>query len=141
MNQTLSQSVPPSVITTINGFTKVYIGTLVERALEVQQQCATSQRSLPSPSPEGHTIRGNVRLGQDDYLNGNHIGNNSHGTLPRTPELPEYLGPLLPDHLRESQRRYRRDGEGGGAGLAGLSLELGLPGTGTARLQGRRLFR
>lgn len=51
------------------------------------------------------------------------------------------LGPLLPDHLREALRRYKRDGEGGGAGLAGVSLGLGVPGAGAARLGGKRLFR
>lgn len=51
------------------------------------------------------------------------------------------LGPLLPDHFREALRRYKRDGEGGGAGLAGISVGLGVPGTGAARLGGRRLFK
>ena len=51
------------------------------------------------------------------------------------------LGPLLPDHFREALRRYKRDGEGGGAGLAGVSVGLGIPGTGAARLGGRGLFK
>jgi transcription initiation factor TFIID subunit 11 len=34
----------------------------------------------------------------------------------------EMRGPLLPDHLREAVRRYRKDSEGGGAGFRGLSL-------------------
>ncbi len=51
------------------------------------------------------------------------------------------LGPLLPDHFREALRRYKRDGEGGGTGLTGVSVGLGLPGSGSARLGGRRLFR
>lgn len=57
------------------------------------------------------------------------------------PDKPKYVGPLLPDHLREAFRRYRRDGEGGGAGVGGWSVGLGIPGTAAARLQGRRLFR
>ena len=52
----------------------------------------------------------------------------------------EALGPLLPDHLREAFRLYKRDGEAGGTGLEGLSLPLGVKGAGTARLGGRRLF-
>lgn len=51
------------------------------------------------------------------------------------------LGPLLPDHFREALRRYKRDGEGGGTGMAGVSVGLGVVGTGSARLGGRRLFR
>lgn len=35
-NQTLSQSVPASIVTTINGYTKLFIGELVERARDVQ---------------------------------------------------------------------------------------------------------
>lgn len=51
------------------------------------------------------------------------------------------LGPLLPDHLREALRRHKRDGEGGGTGLQGVSTGLGVPGSGSARLGGRRIFR
>ena len=51
------------------------------------------------------------------------------------------LGPLLPDHFREALRRHKRDGEGGGTGLQGVSTGLGLPGSGSAKLGGRRLFR
>ena len=51
------------------------------------------------------------------------------------------LGPILPDHVREAFRRFRRDGEGGGAGVEGRSVGLGLTGAGSARLRGRRLFK
>ena len=37
-NQTLSQSVPPSVITTINGYTKLFIGDLIDRARGIQTE-------------------------------------------------------------------------------------------------------
>jgi transcription initiation factor TFIID subunit 11 len=57
------------------------------------------------------------------------------------PKPQKHLGPLQPAHLREAFRRYRRDGEGGGAGVEGFSVGLGLPGTGAARIGGRRLFR
>jgi transcription initiation factor TFIID subunit 11 len=40
VNQTLSQSVPPNVITTISGYTKVFVGELVERARTVQEEWA-----------------------------------------------------------------------------------------------------
>ena len=56
-------------------------------------------------------------------------------------EVPKILGPLLPDHFREALRRYKRDGEGGGTGLAGISVGLGTPGIGSARLGGKRLFK
>ncbi|MCJ1290673.1 hypothetical protein MMC34_002215 [Xylographa carneopallida] len=124
-NQTLSQSVPPSVITTINGFTKVFIGTIIERAREVQKQYAEAESSLPSPSRSNQEpVAGLIRLDADV----------------KSPKAEE-LGPLLPDHLREALRRYKKDGEGGGAGVEGTSLGLGLSGAGSMRLGGRRLFR
>ncbi len=48
-------------------------------------------------------------------------------------------GPLLPDHLREALRRYKKSRKGGTVGFTGLSLEgreMAAPRTG-----GRRLFR
>ena len=124
-NQTLSQSVPPSVITTINGFTKVFIGTIIERAREVQKQYAEAENSLPSPSHSNQeAVEGSTSLDTDIKS-----------------AKAEDLGPILPDHLREALRRYKRDGEGGGAGVEGTSLGLGLSGASSMRLGGRRLFR
>lgn len=122
------------MITTINGYTKVFIGNLIERAREVQQQHANAEGALPSPTPPGT---------QDPPMDG---GGESSGSFPNegppgTIKKNGDLGPLLPDHLREALRRYKRDGEGGGAGLAGVSLGLGVPGSGAARLGGKRLFR
>ena len=72
-------------------------------------------------------------------MNGNH--SMLDGGFGENSKKPRSVGPLLPDHLREALRRYRRDGEGGGAGLAGVSLGLGLSGSRAARLAGKRLFR
>ncbi|KAI4244190.1 MAG: hypothetical protein LQ352_006904 [Teloschistes flavicans] len=49
VNQTVSQSVPPSVVTAISGYTKLWVGTLIERARDVQEQNATAAASYPSP--------------------------------------------------------------------------------------------
>lgn len=46
MNQVLSQSVPPSVVTTVNGYTKLFIGEIVERARVVQGQWADAYDQL-----------------------------------------------------------------------------------------------
>ncbi|KAI9877873.1 MAG: hypothetical protein M1830_002581 [Pleopsidium flavum] len=125
-NATLSQSVPPSVITTINGYTKIFIGELIEKARQVQAQYALAESLTPPDSPPTTT-------------NG---ASSSHPQPHQHPApVKEPPGPLLPDHLREALRRYKRDGEGGGAGFAGLSLGLGVQGVGSARLGGRRLFR
>ncbi|KAL8826221.1 MAG: hypothetical protein Q9170_007486 [Blastenia crenularia] len=49
VNQTLSQSVPPSIITGISGYTKTLIGLLIERARDVQEQNAVAASGYPSP--------------------------------------------------------------------------------------------
>ncbi|KAL1956806.1 hypothetical protein VTO42DRAFT_6756 [Malbranchea cinnamomea] len=46
VNQTLSQSVPPAVITTVSGFTKVFIGEMIEKARTVQSEWAEVADSL-----------------------------------------------------------------------------------------------
>ena len=48
-------------------------------------------------------------------------------------------GPLLPDHLREALRRYKKERGGGSAGFRGLSME-GKIAT-ASRTGGKRLFR
>ncbi|KAL2354744.1 histone-fold-containing protein [Cryomyces antarcticus] len=93
-NQTLSQSVPASVVTTINGYTKVFIGEIIDRAREVQTEWMAASLTLP-------TGELNVGGGYEE----------------------RDRGPLTPDHLREALRRYKKDREGGGAGFQGLSLE------------------
>ncbi|KAL8948579.1 MAG: hypothetical protein Q9222_005248 [Ikaeria aurantiellina] len=49
VNQTLSQSVPPSVVTGISGYTKLLMGLLIERARDVQEQNAIAAAAYPSP--------------------------------------------------------------------------------------------
>ncbi|KAI4141006.1 MAG: hypothetical protein LQ341_003637 [Variospora aurantia] len=53
VNQTLSQSVPPSVVIGISGYTKLLVGLLIERARDVQEQnAAVAAAAYPSP-PSG----------------------------------------------------------------------------------------
>ncbi|MCJ1269678.1 hypothetical protein MMC22_009570 [Lobaria immixta] len=157
-NQTLSQSVPPNVITTISGSTKVFIGNLIERAREVQLQAASPPSSpSPPPSHSSHPSHSRhfspdlpassstfVHIENDDddiFASGTSTGNLS---FDKTKERDGHdLGPLLPDHLREAFRRYKRAGEGGGAGVGGVSVGLGVQGNAAARIAtvGRRLFR
>lgn len=50
VNQTLSQSVPPSVVIGISGYTKLLVGLLIERARDVQEQnAASAAAAYPSP--------------------------------------------------------------------------------------------
>lgn len=77
----------------------------------------------------------------DIFASGTNTGNLS---FEKTKEENESdLGPLLPEHLREAFRRYRRAGEGGGAGVGGVSVGLGVQGSAAARMGtgGKRLFR
>lgn len=92
----------------------------------MQSQFAKAEKSLPSPPPSDQTgSRPEISIDTD----------------PSASKKPEYLGPLLPDHLREALRRYKKNGEGGGAGVEGTSFGLGLSGSGAMRLGGKRLFR
>lgn len=146
------------MITTINAYTKVFLGSLIERAREVQQQYAGH---LPTPPPDisgrsegspnlpldmdlgiGESLSFNSGLFSPSTIQPDPSASQTHSnTQSFADQRPEdSLGPLLPDHLREAFRRYKRDGEAGGTGLEGLSLALGVKGAGTARVGGKRLF-
>lgn len=198
VNHALSQSVPASVVTTVNGFTKVFAGEVIEMARTVQAQWAEAHdlaardafeaeeaaaeaaaqakasgvtaNSKPStPTPTGTPVPGSASA---SFSNGvkkePHDSNstptpsipthqNSTTSTPHqtpTPLRPKrefrpppnpHRGQLLPSHLREAVRRTKRNGEGGGVGYSGLSLEnLGVRGSFTwssGSGGGRRLFR
>lgn len=216
VNHALSQSVPASVVTTVNGFTKVFAGEMIEKARTVQAewadafddaaraafdaeeaaaekaaqaraQAAAAQSKTATPTPSGTPVPGS---GPGTLSNGikkepsdtdqikpsptptNHLNSTSappHHMSP-TPSLQQqasrasvsspaplrlrrefrpppnpHRGQLLPSHLREALRRYKRDGEGGGVGFSGLSMDnLGVKGSVTwssGSVGGRRLFR
>jgi transcription initiation factor TFIID subunit 11 len=189
VNHALSQSVPASVVTTVNGFTKVFAGEMIEMARTVQTQWAIAHdlaardvfeaeeaaaeaaaqakalgvnpNSKPStPTPAGTPVPGS---GSGSFSNG--VKKEPHDSdrtpapsLPphnsQTPLRPKrefrpppnpHRGQLLPSHIREAVRRTKRNGEGGGVGYSGLSLEnLGVRGSYTwnsGSIGGRRLFR
>lgn len=99
-NQTLSQSVPASVVTTINAYTKVFVGEIVDRAREVQKEWMAASEKLPTGEKnEQGDAEGEAKVAERD------------------------LGPLMPDHLREALRRYKTEQDGGTVGFTGLSLE------------------
>ncbi|KAK8199146.1 hTAFII28-like protein conserved region-domain-containing protein [Phyllosticta capitalensis] len=56
-NQTLSQSVPQSVVTTINSYTKVFIGSLIERARTVQEEWQAAAEYAPINDPRYAVIK------------------------------------------------------------------------------------
>jgi transcription initiation factor TFIID subunit 11 len=215
VNHALSQSVPASVVTTINGFTKVFAGEIIEKARTVQEewaeafdraayeeflreeaaaaeaQAATAAESQPSStqtnsqsatttatatqstnttnglkqeSPDTPRIAATIASPSTERANSNTFweeftsaaaGEDScpapSQTIQESSTQREFTfppnphrGQLLPSHLRESVRRYKREGEGGRAGISGLSMmNLGVRGANTwnVGVGGRRLFR
>ena len=112
---------PDVIVKTVNGFTKVFVGEIVEKAREVQAQWLAAEK--------GQREEEVARLGD---------GEQKEREMLRARVL-DNEGPLMPDHIREAMRRYRKGREGGDGGMRGVSLAAmrgGLTGLG-----GRRLFR
>ncbi|KAI9744209.1 MAG: hypothetical protein M1818_002361 [Claussenomyces sp. TS43310] len=119
VNQTLSQSVPASVILAVKSVTKLYAGEIIERARKIQTQW--------------------LDLSGEDQTTG----------LPSPPALEgedkakeTRRGPLTPDHLREALRRIKleRDGCVGLLGLGRLQHANGAERFGL-KTGGKRLLR
>lgn len=157
------------------GFTKVFIGEIIERARDVQEQWAAAEAAAADGASSDKTSNNTHQNDNSNSVNmhtqtqtptpqatqsapssqsqdpngiqgantqGANTKNETVGEKPMKepppPKKKEYLGPLLPDHLREALRRYRRDQEGGAAGMKMRSLGgmRGYP----AATGGRRLF-
>ncbi|KAJ5689333.1 hypothetical protein N7462_003725 [Penicillium macrosclerotiorum] len=204
VNHALSQSVPASVVTTVNGFTKVFAGEMIEKARTVQaewaaahdqaaraafeaeeaaaekaaqarSQAAATQSKTSTPTPSGTPVPNGIKKEPSDMKptsSSTPISNlnptSSPGPTQRISQSPSQIrqtaspvpssskrefrpppnphkGQLLPSHLREALRRTKRDGEGGGVGFSGLSMDnLGVKGSvgwSSGSVGGRRLFR
>ncbi|KAE8156192.1 hTAFII28-like protein conserved region-domain-containing protein [Aspergillus tamarii] len=189
VNHALSQSVPASVVTTINGFTKVFAGEIIEKARTVQaewaeahdqtaiaafeaEEAATMARAANASAPgtPGPGTPGPGGLPQVKQESSNSssfppirafgtpvpsgvassqqtVNGTAQSTRERIFKMPPnpHRGQLLPSHLREALRRWKRDGEGGGVGFSGLSMgNLGVRGSvtwGAGSVGGRRIFR
>ncbi|KAJ5620877.1 hypothetical protein N7510_004861 [Penicillium lagena] len=202
VNHALSQSVPASVVTTVNGFTKVFAGEIIEKARTVQAEWAdaydqasraafeaeeaaaqtnsaatrskaaattsaagsgsasfgngvkkespSNDRTTPSAAP-AHNSASPSPSSSSPAPQKTGTADSSASPAPvrpkrefRSPPNP-HRGQLLPSHLREALRRIKRDGEDGGVGFSGLSMEnLGVRGAFTwnsGSVGGRRLFR
>lgn len=244
VNATLSQSVPPNVMTVVGAYTKLFAGMLIESAREVQAEWLASQPKRPDDEENraykrlrmmraddeedsedeededelevvekdgtvngegekvdnGDSKKGSASPAKHDGLpdgdpnseeegSPNHARAVSDGTQPhsntngetngesgsQTKDKPDdaanrdkddaddaddiydfsaaqpgawglskYIdecdrGPLLPDHLREALRRYKKSRAGGNVGFTAISLER--PEVAAPRLGGRKLFR
>lgn len=191
VNQTLSQSVPPNVVTTISGYTKVFIGELIERARTVQEEWAeihdravreamaadANAKAAAKTTTANGNLNPNTQTTTPLPANGPTIKQEDQGPSPSpstvqpphvsalpspvpaptpaaapAPTPPSstfppnpHRGQLLPQHLREALRRYKRAGDGGSVGFSGLS-DGGLGARGSAvwgvrGVGGRGLFR
>lgn len=204
---------PQSVVTVINGFTKVFIGELIEKARTVQEEWAEAFDSVARDTwereqaeieaaavikaeaenkakaeaekaesklesepkeedrqPNGTTTRDSQSATpsrdipamlspakapadhQSPYASTTSTGLQVNGSSTSTtvtrrefvPPVNPHRAQLLPDHIREALRRYRRNGEGGGTGMSGLSQpNVGVRGAFTWQIGPRRqrLFR
>ena len=97
-NFTLAQSVPPAVVTSVNAYSKTFVGAIIEGARTVQEEWARAEGNI-----EWNEAGGALEVGQGWKADAN--GPGGGGVKRRA------LGPLLPDHIRESLRRWKRDGE------------------------------
>lgn len=155
VNQALSQSVGPGIMTVVGGYMKVFVGELVERAREVQGEWCASRERLATG--EGNEVweglmekrpyYAPLELGDEAGAEVDGEGEKVDGEQKQTTQMKKPQlevkemdkGPLTPDHLREALRRYKRDREGGGVGYQGIS-QYGRANT-AVRTGGRRLFK
>lgn len=142
----------------INGYTKAFIGEILERARDVQTEWLAASPILPTAEAKIKP----VDAAGPPQVNGNSTMRLLNGRVgdyaPADEEVPEAVkelwaaagpekfvveerdrGPLTPDHLREAVRRYKKDRVGGSAGFGGNSLQG--KDVAAAKAGGRRLFR
>ncbi|QSZ31123.1 hypothetical protein DSL72_000686 [Monilinia vaccinii-corymbosi] len=129
VNQTLSQSVPGTVILAVKSVAKQFVGELIEGARKVQTQWIEA----------GEPNSGLVHPGVEVTATAN--GEENGGEVKATKELRR--APLQADHLREALRRLRLGNEDGLAGqlnLWQLQQRSGVERF-ASRVGGKRLFK
>jgi transcription initiation factor TFIID subunit 11 len=163
VNSIVSQSVTSAPLQAVRIYGKWFVGELVERAREVQQEWAKAYEVTRLAERESRQKELKSLEDKQEEQQKKQDNNNPHRYTDQQSrllardierlrkEVKEYIpnphaGGLLPDHLREALRRYKADGEGGGVGFEGLSHGLlGVSGSATWRVgdgaTGKRLFR
>lgn len=91
MNQVLQQSVSPTILTVVRGFSKVFVGELVEKGQSSVLSSAGIFRERPPLTP---SLRSAMWIAAR--------------------EVAKHDGPLTPEDLREAYRLYLVDHEGAG---------------------------
>ncbi|KAK5088182.1 hypothetical protein LTS08_004759 [Lithohypha guttulata] len=164
VNQTVSQSVAQTAISAVQFATKAFAIEIIERAREVQDECAKAadvgialekharrtrleekqkaladrEKAESEKEPAAAIPEQERRALQLEILR---LSKDAEKYIPN-----KHRGGLLPDHLREALRRYKNDGDGNGFGFGGLSHPLlGIRGSNAWRVGdgaiGQRLFR
>jgi len=163
VNQTVSQSVTEICVKYVQWASKAFATEIVERAREVQAECAAAMEVGVEREREVRVRalkKKEKELEAKEQMEGPEGGaglSEQERQAIQTDikrlrkEAEEYIpnkhkGGLLPDHLREALRRYKADGDGGGFGFDGLSHPLlGVQGAVAWRVgdgaTGQRLFR
>jgi len=164
VNQTVSQSVTEICVKYVQWASKAFATEIVERAREVQAECAAAmevsverekeaklrtlkekEKELETKEQKEKPDEGSAGLSEQDrqaiQTEIKRLRKEAEAYIPN-----KHKGGLLPDHLREALRRYKADGDGGGFGFDGLSHPLlGVQGAAAWRLgegaTGQRLFR
>lgn len=129
VNQTLSQSVPATVILAVKSVAKQFVGELVEGARKVQDQW------IEAGEPNAGFVHSELQKKAESKEEGN------EEDVEPTKELRR--APLQADHLREALRRLRVGNEDGLAGqlnLWQLQQQSGVERFGS-RVGGKRLFK
>lgn len=140
VNQTVSQSVGATVVEAVQFFSKAFAIEIIERAREVQVECAKAYEITRKKEKEArlktlrereveYERRTSEVQAQDDRMSEVEKRKMSQEITKLKESAEQYIpnkhaGGLLPDHLREALRRYKSDGEGGGFGFDGLSHPL-----------------
>lgn len=166
VNQTVSQSVTALPLIAIGAYSKFFVGEIVTRALDVQNEWTAAfdanikkerererqrqrQRQRQRESEQEQKRKGDEEAKEKnasetkaadakaaDAKTG--VAKNDDAKVKKTELAPNpHKGGLLPDHLREALRRYKAVGEGGGVGFGNTSLGMmGNQGAGTWRVGG-----
>jgi transcription initiation factor TFIID subunit 11 len=123
--------------------TKIFAAEIIERARHIQAEWAVADElaneRLASQQSTQQMSGGPILIQPPSQSTQETLADSVAEKTLKERIKNQYLGPLLPDHLREAVRRYRIDAEGGGTGYKQVQAN-GFEGF-QAGGNGRRLFK
>ncbi|KAF2858590.1 hypothetical protein K470DRAFT_236172 [Piedraia hortae CBS 480.64] len=154
VNQVLGQSVPGSVVMAMTSFTKAFAAQIIEDAKTVQLErlAVEPKRADGSENPAYNRLKRASERWEEAHADepgtkkqkrSDEAGEEDAPIKDLSKDIEEqHCGPLLPDHLREALRRYKKRCGGPGGGTVGFTgLSLGGKQNTAPRTRGRRIFR